>query len=406
MSSTILKKSTFIKGAAAHLHDSAIKTKNEGSGDDPLQLIAKKFGEHTAQVMEKLGATNDDMRVLREQLATLEQKALETHYSGRPAVPDSVGKQFVESERVKSFLESNPSSGRVDLRLKATLTTATTNAAGSVGAMGTPFRDGVVTTPRRRPTVRSLLPVINISSGTVEWPSQNGRTEGAGMVAEGATKPSSDVQFELKTTAARVIAHWMKASKQVLEDVPQLRGIIDTELLDGLALQEEVQLLLGDGTGQNLLGLIPQATAYSAPIVGMADLNSIDVIALGALQVANAYFEPDGAIINPGDWWGMRLLKDSTGNYIVGSPSTDMPPVLWGLPLVATPAMTSRKFLIGQFRAAATLYDRWDARVEVGYVNDDFIKNLVTVLAEERVALAVKASLALTYGDFDVALAV
>ena len=127
------------------------------------------------------------------------------------------------------------------------------------------------------------------------------------MVAEGNTKPESDIQFELKTTPARVIAHWMKASRQVMEDVPHLRGIIATELLDGLALKEEQQLLLGDGTGQNLLGLVPQATAYAAPIV-VEDVNIIDVIALGALQVANAYYEPDGAVIYPGDWWTMRLL--------------------------------------------------------------------------------------------------
>jgi len=401
---SILKQSTFVKGAASHLHDSALKTKSEGGGDDPLALIARKFGEHTAQVMEKLGATNEDMRTLREQLATLEQKALETYGTGKRAEPDSVGKQFVDSERVKSFLDAQPTSGKVDLRLKTTLTSATTNAAGSVGALASAYRDGTVMIPRRRPTVRSLLPVVNISQGSVEWPSQKGRTDGAGMVAEGNTKPESDIQFELKTTAARVIAHWMKASRQVLEDVPQLRGIIDTELLDGLALKEEQQLLVGDGTGQNLLGLVPQATAYDAPIT-VADLNIIDVIALGALQVANAYYEPDGAIINPGDWWAMRLLKNANGDYIVGSPSQSSPPVLWGLPLVATQAMTAKKFLVGQFRAAATLYDRWDARVELGYVNDDFIKNLVTILAEECLALAVKASAAMVYGDFDTALA-
>ena len=93
-------------------------------------------------------------------------------------------------------------------------------------------------------------------------------------------------------------------------------------------------------------------------------------------------------------------MKDADGKYILGDPQAVVQPSLFGLPVVATKAMTVDKFLVGDFASAGTLYDRWQPRVETGYVNDDFTRNLVTVLAEERVAFAVKQATALTYGDF------
>src|SRR5690606_16425191 len=157
------------------------------------------------------------------------------------------------------------------------------NAAGSAGAMTTAYRDGVVTLPEEPTRIRDLVPVIQITQPSVEVPVQKARNLNAAPVAEGALKPGSDLQMVLETFSTRTIAHWMKASRQILDDAPQLRGMIDTELLYGLRLEEDSQLLNGDGTGQNLLGLIPQATAYAAPIT-VPDPTYIDTIGLALLQ--------------------------------------------------------------------------------------------------------------------------
>lgn len=390
-----------IKAAAAHLLESAghLRTKDAG---DPLQLLSQKFGDHAATVLEKLGATNSELAGLKarlnEEIASLRQKDARLG-SGRD-VDVSIGQQFVDDSAVKSFMGSDPSRGAVEFRTKATLTSATTDAAGSVGSTATPaHRDGIVMVPRRRPRVRDLLPSIQIESGSVEWPSLKGRTANAAMVAEGGAKPGSDMQFELKTAPARVIAHWEKASKQVLSDAPQLRGLIDGDLLDGLALKEEDQLLNGDGTGQNLNGMIPQATAFAAPF-GVTDQTEIDLIGLSILQLALSNYTADGVVLHPSDWMRMRLAKDADGNYLLGNPQMVINPALFGVPLVATTAMTADTFLAAQFRGAATVYDRWAARIEVGYTGDDFTHNLVTILAEERLALGVKLPGALIYGDF------
>ncbi len=405
---TMHAKRTLAESAALHLFDSAkMRTKGEGS-DGPIELLAKQFGEHVAEVLKRLGVQDQKLKELHngmvEGIAELEQKAARAgggYYPGDGRSGKSVGESFIESDGFANFLDvkdqKNARPG--EMRLKASITTATTNAAGSAGALSSPYRDSLNQLPRTRLTVRDLLPAIKIEVGSVEYPNMLNRNLNAGMVAETATKPESDLQFELKTTAAKVIAHWMKASRQVLDDVPQLSNIIDSELLYGLALKEEQQLLSGDGTGQNLLGLIPQATAYAAPIT-VAGATAIDNIALAALQTSLALYEPDGVIVNPADWWAMRLTKDSLGRYIMGDPQSVVQPVLFGLPVVSTPAIAVDKFLVGAFKQAATIYDRWEARIEVGYVDKDFINNMVTVLAEERLAFAVKNTKALTYGDF------
>lgn len=403
---TMHAKRTLAESATLHLFDSAkMRTKGEGS-DGPIELLAKQFGEHVAEVLKRLGVQDQKLKELHngmvEGIAELEQKATRANYAGGGAFSSkSVGESFIESDGFTKFLDvkdqKNARPG--EMRLKASITTATTNAAGSAGALSSPYRDGVNQLPRTRLTVRDLLPAIKIEVGSVEYPNMVNRNLNAGMVAETVTKPESDLQFELKLTAAKVIAHWMKASRQVLDDVPQLSNIIDGELLYGLALKEEQQLLSGDGTGQNLLGMIPQATAYAAPIT-IAGATPIDNIALAALQTSLALYEPDGVIVNPADWWAMRLTKDSQGRYIMGDPQSVVSPVLFGLPVVSTPAIAVDKFLVGAFRQAATIYDRWEARIEVGYIDKDFINNMVTVLSEERLAFAVKNPKALTYGDF------
>ena len=177
-------------------------------------------------------------------------------------------------------------------------------------------------------------------------------------MAELAAKPQSDIKLDIVTTSARVIAHYMKASRQVIDDVSQLRSIIDQRLLYGLRLVEENQLLNGDGTGQNLLGIIPQATAYAAPIT-ITTPTPIDMVRLGVLQAYLAEYPATGIVMHPGDWARMELAKDSTGQYIIGVPQGTIPARLWGISVVETQAIAIDKFLVGAFKMGAQVFDRW-----------------------------------------------
>jgi HK97 family phage major capsid protein len=374
---------------------------------DAVQTIAKdaldraEKGEPlTAEAKQKADEALIAANEAKTRLDEIEQK-MARGGKADDAGKKSIGEQFVEGDHVKQFIEAGgPRGQKVDMSFKATVTGATTGTGGVGDATVATRLPGILPLAQRRMTVRDLITPGRMDGNTLEYVKETGFTNSAAPVAEGAAKPQSDITFDLVSTSAKVIAHFMKASRQVLDDVAQLRSIIDQRLLFGLAYVEEAQLLNGDGTGQNLNGIITQATAYSAPFDPAGTETNIDMIRLGMLQAALAEYPASGIVMHPSDWARIELLKDSAGGYLIGNPQGQIAPTLWGLPVVATQAITVDKFLVGAFQMGAQVFDRWDARVELGYVNDDFTKNLVTLLGEERLALAVYRPEAFIYGDF------
>lgn len=387
---------------AAEVKAAASKAADEAKAIAEEALGKAKGGEKLSEgLKERADEALTKLNALTEQVMTIEQKMARAKAFDDATAEQrqTLGEQFTESEAVKSWLAGSPSKGKVDLSVKATLTSLTTDAAGSVGdAIQVTRLGGILPLPQRRMTVRDLLTQGRMDGNALEYVKETGFTNGAGMVAEGDKKPQSDIKLDLVTTSAKVIAHWMKASRQVLDDVSQLRSMIDQRLLYGLAYKEEQQLLNGDGTGQNLLGIVPQATAY-APAFAVASETPIDKVRLAALQAALAEYPATGIVMHPTDWAVIETTKDSQGRYIIGNPQGTINATLWGLPVVQTQAMTVDKFLVGAFKMGAQVFDRWTARVEAGFENDDFTRNLVTILAEERLALAVYRPEAFIYGD-------
>ncbi|PWE26995.1 phage major capsid protein [Pararhodobacter marinus] len=382
------------------------KAANEKAIDQVKALAEDALGRAKAgeKLTETLKTDADEalikMNELGAQVTELAQKLARGGGDGK-AEAKSIGTQYVESEDFKSWAEGRPRQGKADMAVKATITTSTTDAAGSVGAATDRTRlPGLQELPQRRLTVRDLISPGRIDNAALEYIRETGFTNNAAPVAEGAAKPGSDIQLELITTSAKVIAHWMKASKQALADVSMLSSLIDQRLLFGLALVEENQILHGDGTGQNLHGIVPQALAYTVPPELVAeDLTVIDTLRIAMLQAVLAEFPATGHVLNPIDWASIELTKDTTGRHIIGAPKGEAAASLWRLPVVETQAITAGKFLTGAFKLGAQVYDLWDSRIETGFVNDDFTRNLVTILAEERIALAVNRPEAFVYGD-------
>lgn len=360
---------------------------------------AKSGEELGTSLKEKADEALTGLNALKATLSDLEQKMSR----GGDASEEikTLGQQFTESDEFKNFAATGFSDrNKANLRLKATLTTATTVADGSVGDGAQATRlPGVVEVPQRRMTIRDLVSPGRMDGNTLEYVIETGDpSAGAGMVAEGAVKPEVDTGLDLRTLSAKVIAANMKASRQALDDVSFLRSMIDQRLLYKLAYREEMQMLAGDGTGQNLHGIIPQATAFTAAFAPTA-ATAIDRLRLSILQVALAEYPASGIVLHPTDWAKIELTKDGENRYIIGNPSGTVAPSIWGLPVVATQAITANTFLTGAFRLGAQVFDRWDARVETGYVNDDFTRNLVTILAEQRLALAVYRPAAFVTGE-------
>lgn len=359
----------------------------------------KAGGQMAAETKSALEAVAKTGTELQARLVEVEQK-LARRAGGDEQARKSNGELLVESDEFKALQARGKGSARLSVKAITSITSATTGTGG-VGAGIRPDRlAGIITPPERQMTVRDLLMPGRTDSNSVEYVKETGYQNSAAPVAETTLKPQSDLAFSLVTTPVRTLAHWFLASRQVLSDIPLLQSYIDNRARYGLAYVEESQILAGDGTGQNLLGLIPQATAYAFATYSVAGDTKIDRLRRAILQVRVAEYRATAFVMNPIDWTDIQLLKDSQGRYIWSDPTINNGQNIWGLPVVDTNAIAAGKFLTGAFNMAASVIDREVASVEVSTEDsDNFRKNMTTILAEERLALAVFRPESFIYGN-------
>ncbi|PIL41968.1 phage major capsid protein [Massilia eurypsychrophila] len=321
------------------------------------------------------------------QVTELEQKAARRGTEDGGAQLKSMGYQLIESEDFKKSVGAlqEGKGGKLAIGVKA-ITSASNSAGQGVNPQVLP---GVLTMPARRLTIRDLVAPGRTASNLVRYLKETGFTNNAAPTGEGTRKPESTITYALTDASVKKIAHFIKASSEILEDFPALQSQIDGRLTYGLDFIEEGQLLKGSGSGNNLNGIYTQATAYSAPMA-ITGATRIDTLRLMLLQAELAEYPSDGIVLNPIDWAGIELTKDSTGQYIIGNPQGTLSPTLWSRPVVATQAMTVDTALVGAFKLAAQIFDRSDAGIVISTENeDDFVNNLVTILIERRLAFAV-----------------
>ena len=294
------------------------------------------------------------------------------------------GEVFTSAQGFEAFAAN--ASGKFKTSVKA----AITSGGASDGPLIQPDRIGMILPMDQRLFLRDLLNWGRTTSNAIEYVQELLYTNNAAPVAELATKPESDITFEMKSAPVATIAHWIKASKQVLADAPMLQSYINGRLMYGLKLKEEQQLLKGSGFGLNLNGIYLQAIDYDNPGVTVQGETPIDRLRLAMLQVALSEFDTDGIVLNPIDWAGIELTKTTDNAYLFASPTGQVAPTLWGRPVVATQAMTAKDFLVGAFRMGAQGWDREDASIEVSTEDgSNFTTNALTIRCEERVGLTV-----------------
>lgn len=383
--------------------DRRIKAKD----DEITKLIDKANADVTAhgRILEEtkaaLKTASDAGLVIQERLAALEQKLAGLKVNFDRKVAETAGHKFITDDKVKAALAQGQNfKGRMSVVVN-TISSATSGDGGA-GDLIIPERvSGIITPNNRTLRIRDLLPKGRTVSNAIEFVKETGFTNNAAVVAEGTTKPESSLAFEIDSAPVRTIAHWIRATKQILDDVPQLQSYIDTRLRYGLELEEEQELLVGDGTGEHILGLIPQATAFDRNRLRVGDTR-IDVIRRAMTQLRLAEYSASAIVMHPTDWEEIELTKDDNGDYIWANPRGLLGPTLWGLPVLDSTSLTEGEFLIGAFNVAAQLWDRENATVEVSTEDqDNFIKNLVTIRAEKRLALTVYRPESFIYGDFD-----
>jgi HK97 family phage major capsid protein len=373
--------------------------------------ITRKMGEVNTTIDVKLKESidkvlndfNEKFNGVKGELSAIEQKVVDANRNGPAAATKSWGEQFGEGA-FKSRIEQDGSGFQGTARQEIKQVTS-----ASAGGLIRSYRENdVVSLLRERRVVRDLLRTVPISTSSVDYVTQTLRTNNAAPVAEAASKPYSEYAWGSATVVVRTLAHLAKITRQAMDDAPRLVAEIDSEMRYGLGFVEERQFLYGTGVGQNLLGIMPQATAFALPtgFTRRAGTTKIDALRVAMLQNSLALLPADGIVLHETDWADIELTKTDDGAYLFSNPQGSVEPRMWSLPVVASPAMVAGDFLVGNFTLGATVYDRMAVEVLISTENvDDFETNRATMRAEERVAIAVKRPQAFTKGTFTTVIA-
>jgi HK97 family phage major capsid protein len=359
--------------------------------------VAKSTSVETKNAVDKLA---DKAAELTEKCLEIERRVAEGNASAQKAVEDTAGELLVKSDSFKAMAEGRSKFARVELK------TAIVNAAGQNQPLVAADRlVGIINNPNRVLTIRDALPVGRTSSNLVEFTKENVYTNNAGPqydspATENVTKPESGITFTLATAAVVTLAHFIPVSRQVLDDSPQLESYVNSRLIYGLKLEEEDQLLNGNGASGNIGGLLKSGnfTAYNRAVTGDTKL---DTLRRAITQAQLSEFMADTIVLNPADWEEIELLKATDNQYVWSNPVAMAGPQIWGKRVIPTNSITAGTFLVGAMAMGAQVWDRMDAAVQISYEDgDNFKKNMATLLAEERLALTVYRPSAFVSGSF------
>lgn len=368
-----------------------------------LEIITKAIEEHATAVAGLQKSVEEKSANIEQRMAGFEgiKKQLEDTLkkSQRPglsrASTDEVGTgivaQFSESQQFGAMAKGLPSTGRVPMEgvsIKA-LTNTGRGVSGSTDYSIQPQRvDGLFNNPQRVLTLLDVLPSLPVSVGSFEYMQLNGYTNNAAFqTLEGDAKAETDLPTVVVQAQVSTIAHWIKASVQVLEDAPALTQQVDNLLNYGLLAKLEAEIVSGvAGTGK-IKGLIEHATEFSVTgTPGAADAIGQAVVNLNA----NGWLA--GVIVlNPVDWFAIASERAGTGDgqYILGSPRDPSPPSLWGVPVVTTPSLAAGSALVLDPFQVAILDRQQPAMMASRDTGANFTSNMVTILVEMRAGLAV-----------------
>jgi HK97 family phage major capsid protein len=278
----------------------------------------------------------------------------------------------------------------------------TTSADASAGLWVQPDRRGLIEPGLIRPlTIRQLVTVLPTASDAIEYIREATRIAAAAPVTEAvqlahtgdvtATKPEGGLTFQTVADVVKAIAIWVPATNRILSDAPQLRAYIDQYLTDDIALELEDQMVSGTG-GAGFTGLFnTTGTQAIGPPAG--SVTELDLIRRAKrLVVTNARTRPTAVLVNPEDMERWDTLKDSQGRYLVNAGPQDAAgnglSTVWGMPVIESEACPVGFALVGDFRRAI-LFDRQRVNISVGTANEDFIRNIVRILAEMRAGFGV-----------------
>lgn len=377
-----------------------------------LDAVGAKIDEIDADGKASVAAVKEEMKKLGEEqvkfareLAALQQASADGAAESDNRVK-SIGEKFTESANYKAF-SANTRDVRGARHIVSTKTdsptVSTVSPAISRNTIAAPYQlAGIWGAPEQQLIVENLIPHIPVSSSAVEYLKHTGFTNNAGVVAEGAAKAESTFEFDLATANVVTIAHWTKITEQLAADAPAVTAYINAKMMYGLQLKVDNQIISGTGTSTQLGGFLKSGnhTDYSSAVTVPTGANLMDFALLIKTKLDTLGYPPKVLLLNPEDWAGLALLKDSQKRYLLGGPAGVTTKSLWGLPVETSASVPSGKYIMADFALGSTIYDRQEVALEIDREGDDFRKNLLTIRVERRLGLGVEDAAAIAGGDW------
>jgi HK97 family phage major capsid protein len=347
--------------------------------------------------------------------AEITGKATQVESKGKTVGNSSWGSQFVNNDAFDGWLKSGARGDSPKVELKAGPVTSTRPASGNSTAPDHLDAGGLLPilrlpdvdlVQRRRFLWSDLFSQVPVNTGAFEWMQMLDDMIGGDALEtpENTTKPeTAGFQYARRTGTVKNIAVWMDATKQVLEDIPRMQSMINNKLTKKVRSRINHQLALGDGTGDNLLGLIHANRALPAHTIGVdplfiAVLKTIMEIELGGAATEDEdLFTVTGLAMHPNTWYSDSFVtaRDTTGRFIMVDPTQRIDQTTaWGLPVITSKKIPAGRVLVGDF-SMGTMYTREDVTLDM--TNSDaskFRNNVLTFRAEARVGFEVESTAA------------
>lgn len=376
---------------------------------DTLEAKLKSWDEKAAGELKTLGEVSkdtktaienlgNDQKTLAERLLVLEQKGVIPKERDEKA-DDSWGAQFIKgcsSEERQALVEGSRKTAGFTVKNTVTNTVGNTFSDRKPGIVGGAFR---------RFTLEALLSAVPTSANAVDYVRENVFTNNAAETTEGNVLPESSVTTTPVTEPVATIGHFLKISKQLAADNAMLAAYINLRLRYGVDLRVENQIWGGNGTAPNMSGFTKSGnftahgyTAASLAAAGLAN-NRFDLIGkmIGDSELGD--YPADAIVLNPTDWWTMRLAKDSQGRYILGDPGAAVERTLFDRPVVTTAACAAGNVGVLSLGQSGTFYNREGVQIDMSeHDGDNFQRLLITLRAVRRCMLAVERPAAVRYG--------
>jgi HK97 family phage major capsid protein len=396
----------------------------EKAQDENRQMTEEEAADYKKS-MTALVEILDTVKTVKADEAILDQAKAFGAEAGVPDKPElkarvkALGLEVVESPEFKAMMKrftnsegviSIPSKARVQsdpIRIKSLFTGLSSTSAG---AFVVNERTDIVEMLGRKPlTIRNLVSNRRTTSDTVEFVQETSHTNAAAVVAEatssaaptapsgtgggalvpnagGGYKPEGAWAFQIVQAVVKTIAEWVPATKRALADVAALQGLIDDELRLDVLEAEEGQILNGDGSGENFTGINNtsgvQTQAFATDFFTTTRKAITKARTVGRVN-------PTAWVFNPADAEAIDLLKDGQDRYYYGGPMAIGPRTLWGVPITESETQGQGTALLGDY-TKAVIWDREQTTVTMSDSHADFfVRNLVAILAEERLAFGV-----------------